>query len=86
MSSASTRPVCSMGSRVPPERAELMSWLLDDGITVEQIRTAFMPMLLPARRVLGGDGTYVSARQGDDDLPRVRVELATGMAVSRAGD
>jgi adenylate cyclase len=45
------------------ERAELISWLLADGITVDQIRNAFMPMLLPARRVLGDDGTFVSARE-----------------------
>lgn len=44
------------------ERVELISWLLDQGITVEQIRNAFMPMLLAARRVLGDDDTFVSAR------------------------
>jgi adenylate cyclase len=45
------------------ERAELIPWLLDRGITVEQIRGAMMPPLLVARRVLGDDGTYVSARE-----------------------
>jgi adenylate cyclase len=45
------------------ERAELIAWLLARGFTVEQIRGAFAPMLLPARRVMGDDGTYVSARE-----------------------
>lgn len=45
------------------ERAELVRWLLDQGITVEEIRHSFAPMLLAARRVLGDDGTYLSARQ-----------------------
>lgn len=45
------------------ERAELIPWLLDQGITVEEIRASFAPMLLPARRALGDDGTYVSARE-----------------------
>jgi len=45
------------------ERAELIRWLLDQGITVEEIRHSFAPMLLAARRVLGDDGTYLSARQ-----------------------
>lgn len=45
------------------ERAELVDWLLGQGITAEEIRHSFAPMLLPARRALGDDGTYVSARQ-----------------------
>lgn len=45
------------------ERAELIPWLLSQGITVEQIRESFSPMLLAARRVLGDDGSYLSARQ-----------------------
>jgi adenylate cyclase len=45
------------------ERAELIAWLLEQGFDVEQIRGAFSPMLLPARRVMGDDGTYVSARE-----------------------
>ena len=45
------------------DRAELIPWLIDQGITVEEIRQSFAPMLLPARRALGDDGTYVSARQ-----------------------
>ena len=45
------------------ERAELIPYLLDLGITVEEIKASFAPMLLSARRVLGDDGTYLSARR-----------------------
>jgi adenylate cyclase len=45
------------------ERAELIDWLLGRGFTVEQIRGAVAPMLLPAGRLVGDDGVYVSARQ-----------------------
>lgn len=48
---------------VRAERAELIPWLLEQGITAEEIRSSFAPMLLPARRALGDDGTYVSARE-----------------------
>jgi adenylate cyclase len=45
------------------ERAELIPWLLERGVTVEQIRGGFMPALLASRRLLGDDGVYVSARE-----------------------
>jgi adenylate cyclase len=45
------------------ERAELIEWLLGKGFTVEQIRGEVSPMLLPAGRIVGNDGIYVSARQ-----------------------
>ena len=45
------------------ERAELIEWLLGEGFTVEHIRAEFAPMLMPAGRVVGDDGVYVSARQ-----------------------
>ena len=46
------------------ERAELIAWLLDRGFSIEQIRaSAAAPLLLPANRVMGEDGTYLSARQ-----------------------
>jgi adenylate cyclase len=45
------------------ERAELIEWLLGRGFTVEQIRGEVAPMLLPAGRIVGNDGEYVSARQ-----------------------
>ncbi len=50
------------------ERAELIPWLLSQGITVEQIRESFSPMLLAARRVLGDDGSYLSARQIGEEV------------------
>ncbi len=49
------------------ERAELVQWLLGEGFTVERIRAALAPMLLPAGRVLGDDGVLVSARQICDE-------------------
>jgi adenylate cyclase regulatory protein len=46
------------------ERTELIAWLLDRGFTLDHIRgSAAAPLLLPAHRVLGDDGTYVSARE-----------------------
>lgn len=45
------------------ERAELIPWLLERGITVQQIRESYAPLLLVSRRVLGDDGTLMSARQ-----------------------
>ncbi|HEX2214268.1 MAG TPA: adenylate/guanylate cyclase domain-containing protein [Mycobacterium sp.] len=63
------------------ERTELIPWLLDRGITVEQIRNSFLPMLLPARRVLGDDGTYVSAREASE---KTGLELAFLQRIQRA--
>jgi adenylate cyclase len=66
------------------ERAELIPWLLERGITVEQIRGAYAPALLAARKILGDDGTYVSAREAseqtgiDVDLLQ-RIQLAMGL-------
>ena len=45
------------------ERAELVEWLLGQGFSVEQIRGAVAPMLLPASRVIGNYGIYASARE-----------------------
>ena len=66
------------------ERAELIDWLLDRDISVEQIRGAFAPMLLATRRVMGDDGTYVSAREISEktgiDLDLLqRVQRAIGL-------
>ncbi len=49
--------------RARQERAELIGWLLARGFDVEQIRSEFSPMLLPANRVMGDDGTLVSSRE-----------------------
>ncbi|HWS92717.1 MAG TPA: adenylate cyclase regulatory domain-containing protein [Mycobacterium sp.] len=45
------------------EPAELITSLLERGFDVDQIRGAFIPMLLPANRAIGDDGTSVSARE-----------------------
>jgi adenylate cyclase len=52
-----------LDGRARQERAELITWLLDRGFDVDQIRNAFIPMLLPANRAIGDDGTSVSARE-----------------------
>ena len=49
------------------ERAELIAWLLEQGFSVEQIRHESAPISLPARRALGDDGSYVSAREVSED-------------------
>jgi adenylate cyclase len=49
------------------ERAELIEWLLGEGFTVEHIRNDFAPMQMPAGRIMGDDGVYVSARRICDD-------------------
>ena len=66
------------------ERAELIAWLLERDITVEQIREAFAPMVLASRRLLGDDGVYVSARETSEktgiDLELLqRVQRAMGL-------
>ncbi|OBF90162.1 cyclase [Mycobacterium sp. 852014-52450_SCH5900713] len=45
------------------ERAELVEWLLEQGITAEEIRTTNPPLLLATRHLIGDDGSYVSARE-----------------------
>ncbi len=67
------------------QRAELIGWLLQQGITVEQIRDAPTPLLLAAARVVGDDGSYVSTREVADahgiDLDLLqRVQRAIGLA------
>src|SRR6516165_4879891 len=49
--------------RARHERAELIEWLLASGFDVDQIRSEFSPMLLPAIRLIGGDGGLVSPRE-----------------------
>jgi adenylate cyclase len=66
------------------ERAELIPWLLDHGVTVEQIRGAYTPALLASRRILGDDGVYVSARETSEktgiDLDLLeRIQRAMGL-------
>ncbi len=54
--------------RARAERAELILWLFEQGITAEEIRDSFAPMLLAARRILGDDGSHISARQISDEI------------------
>jgi adenylate cyclase len=53
----------NLQGRARQERAELIGWLLASGFDVDQIRSEFSPMLLPANRMIGDDGTLVSARE-----------------------
>jgi adenylate cyclase len=64
----------NLEGRARQERAELITWLLDRGFGVDQIRSAFIPMLLPANRAIGDDGTSVSAREVSESSG-VSVEL-----------
>ncbi len=45
------------------ERAELVRWLLDQGVTADEIRSTNPPLLLATRHLMGDDGTYVSTRE-----------------------
>jgi hypothetical protein len=45
------------------DRGELIVWLLNRDFTVKQIGAPLTPMMLPANRVMGDDGVYVSARE-----------------------
>jgi len=49
--------------RARQERAELVRWLLARGFDVDQIRREFSPMLLPANRMIGDDGTLASPQE-----------------------
>ena len=48
------------------ERESLIGWLVDRGFDVDQIRDSLSPMLLPANRVFGDTGTFVSAKEVAD--------------------
>jgi adenylate cyclase len=63
------------------ERAELIAWLLDQGVAVEQIRDAVAPMLIPAGRLVGDDGVRVSARQICEET---RIDLELLEAIQRS--
>jgi adenylate cyclase len=75
--------------RARAERAELIPWLLERGITVEQIRSAYAPMLLATRRILGDDGSYMSARETSEkfgiDLEYLQ-RLQRAMGLPRVDD
>jgi adenylate cyclase len=66
------------------ERAELIEWLLEQGITPDEIRSSPVPMLAASRRLMGDDGSYVSTREiaeaaGIDMEFLQRVQRAIGL-------
>jgi adenylate cyclase len=66
------------------ERAELVEWLLEQGITADEIRVTNPPLLLATRHLVGDDGTYVSTREiseryGIDLMLLQRVQRAIGL-------
>jgi len=67
------------------ERAELVEWLLAQGITADEIRATNPPLLLATRHIIGDDGTYISTREISEtygvDLELLqRVQRAIGLA------
>jgi adenylate cyclase len=63
------------------ERAELIEWLLGQGITADEIRATNPPLLLATRHLIGDDGTYVSAREISE---RHNIDLMLLQRVQRA--
>jgi adenylate cyclase len=66
------------------ERAELVEWLLEQGITPDEIQSSPVPMLMASRRLMGDDGNYVSTRDISEaagiDLDLLqRVQRAIGL-------
>ncbi len=49
--------------RARAERAELIPWLIERGVSIDQIRGTAAPMLLASRQIIGDDGEYVCARE-----------------------
>jgi adenylate cyclase len=67
------------------ERAELIEWLLEQGISADEIRSTSPPLLLASRHLIGDDGSYVSAREisesyGIELTLLQRVQRAIGLA------
>ena len=66
------------------ERAELIEWLFEQGITGDEIQGSPVPMLVASRRLMGDDGDYVSTREISEaagiDLELLqRVQRAIGL-------
>ena len=60
-----------------------------EGFTVEQIRGEVAPMLMPAGRIVGNDGVYVSARQICEETGidlELLEEIQRAMGLPRADD
>jgi len=63
------------------ERAELVEWLLEQGVSADEIRATNPPLLLASRHLVGDDGTYVSTREISE---RYGIELELLQRVQRA--
>jgi len=63
------------------ERAELVEWLLGQGVSANEIRATNPPLLLATRHLVGDDGTYVSAREISE---RYNIDLTLLQRVQRA--
>jgi adenylate cyclase len=63
------------------ERAELIEWLLEQGVTVDEMRATNPSLLLATRHLVGDDGTYVSTREISE---RYGIELELLQRVQRA--
>jgi adenylate cyclase len=66
------------------ERAELIEWLFEQGVTADEIQGSPNPMLAASRRLMGDDGDYVSTREISEaagiDLELLqRVQRAIGL-------
>jgi adenylate cyclase len=66
------------------ERAELIAWLFEQGISADEIQGSPVPMLVASRRLMGDDGDYVSTREISEaagiDLDLLqRVQRASGL-------
>jgi len=71
------------------ERAELVTWLLERGFGVEQIRASFTPILLASNRVIGDDGTRVSLQELSDSTGvsiEVLQQLHRAVGLARVDD
>ncbi len=49
--------------RAREERQELLTWLIDEGFSLDAIRLSITPMLLPAGRIVGDDGKRLTAAE-----------------------
>jgi adenylate cyclase len=63
------------------EREELVEWLLEQGISADEIRATNLPLMLATRHIVGDDGTYVSTREMSE---RYGVDLELLQRVQRA--
>ena len=73
-----------LGGSARAERADLVNWLLEQGITADEIRVTNLPLLLATRHLIGDDGTYVSTREisetyGVDLILLQRIQRALGL-------